>query len=1310
MALDYDKVIVPKLGIDNYATWAPKMRFLLVTKGLWAAVETAGTGEDSQKAFAQIGLHVEDYHLSTVTKCTSAKEAWEALQSVYESTSLAQVLMLKKELSTLAMRPKEPVTKYIARATSLQEQLTTAKVTTEERDIVLAVLAGLPKDYDMLVTVLENSGTTLTLKDVMAKLLLAEQRNGINDNNGNSSETALLTNANAFRRPGATGGRPSGNNNNRRETRECYYCHRQGHLSRDCRKKKHDNERHGTARHDTTRPRPGFNGIKPTIALTATASGFTDDMWIIDSGASRHITHCVDKLVAPVIPEAGEGSKISYGNGSSGSATAMGTVVLLDSPSSSRRLVLQDVLYEPSAQYNLLSVSSAVAKGASFDFQQQQCNIFVGSDLVAVAEAYNDVYVINSRAAHPAMALVGKATEQTAELWHRRLAHLGYDNIKRLTTMSTGINVTNSNIQTASTVPCEPCFKGKQTRLPFPTSETVTNKPLELVHMDLCGPMPVESLGGSRYIATFIDDYSSLSLVRLLKRKDDMKFVISEVFTYLEVQAGRGIKAARTDNGGEYVNAAIDAYFKTKGIKHQTTVPYTPEQNGKAERLNLTLLDKVRCMLADANQPNKLWGEAVSCANYLRNRSPVAGKDRTPVELFTGVAPDLSNLRTFGATAYVHVPKEKRTKLDFKSETGFMVGYGINTKGYRIYLGGSRVVTARDVVFDERPAGVKPGFIVHDNTSDDNSGGDGNGNSDNGDDSGPDNDRGHDNTDGGNNGNNDSDPGSPPPAPRKSSRPTIGKKPGEWWKATKAPIISLSAATQLSEPLTREEALRSADAEQWQQAMADEMASLLANNSWTLEKVPKGINPIPVKWVFKIKRDSAGNVERYKARLVAKGFRQQEGIDYNEVFAPVSKYSTLRVLMAKVAAEDLEMHQLDIKTAFLQGNLEEDIFICQPPGYEQGDSSMACHLHKALYGLKQAPRAWYQRLHEELTNLGFVASSADPGLYINMATNGNDSIVYILVYVDDIMVVAKRIADVTGIKSQLLDIFDGRDLGAATTYLGISINRDRASRTIKLSHKLMTTELVASNGLEEGNPRTLPLSTSVNLTATDGEPLEPAYLYRQLVGSLMHLSVTIRPDIAYAVGALARFMAAPTTAHWQAAKGVLRYLAGTPDYGISFGKSDFKLDGYCDADYAGDIDTRRSTTGYVFTLGGGAIAWQSKRQQTVAVSTTEAEYMAAAAAVKEGLWLRKLLQDLNISSTEIIIMADNQSAIKLLRNPISSVRSKHIDVMHHFARERVLRKEVAFKYISTDKMVADIFTKALPGNKHKVCCLGMGVF
>jgi hypothetical protein len=289
-------------------------------------------------------------------------------------------------------------------------------------------------------------------------------------------------------------------------------------------------------------------------------------------------------------------------------------------------------------------------------------------------------------------------------------------------------------------------------------------------------------------------------------------------------------------------------------------------------------------------------------------------------------------------------------------------------------------------------------------------------------------------------------------------------------------------------------------------------------------------------------------------------------------------------------------------------------------------------------------------------------------------------------------------------------------MGEAKLFLGHTITRDRAKGTIKLAQGRMTAELVAKYSFKDAKPKIMPLSVGVQLTKAEGAPLDTAqFSYGNLVGSLLYLSCCTRPDIAHSVGALAKYMAAPTTAHWQAAMGVVRYLAGTAEQGICFGGTaeatvGGDLLGYCDADYAADLDTRRSTTGYVFVLNGGAISWSSRRQQTVAASTTEAEYMAAAGAVKEALWLRKLCKDLQLGAAGAVnILADNQSAIKLLKNPISSVRSKHIDVIYHFARERVARGEVSFRYVSTALNVADCLTKAVPAEKFAYCRAGMGV-
>jgi hypothetical protein len=491
--------------------------------------------------------------------------------------------------------------------------------------------------------------------------------------------------------------------------------------------------------------------------------------------------------------------------------------------------------------------------------------------------------------------------------------------------------------------------------------------------------------------------------------------------------------------------------------------------------------------------------------------------------------------------------------------------------------------------------------------------------------------------------------------------------------------------------------------------MNEEMKSLKSNGTWTLEETPPGVKPIPVRWVFKIKRGADGNIERYKARLVAKGFMQREGIDFNEVFAPVSKHTTLRTLLSIVAADDLELQQLDVKTAFLNGELEEDIYMKQPPGYEEGGINITCHLHKALYGLRQAPRAWHARLKKELEDIGFMASDTDPSLYVLRLKTHN---VYALVYVDDILIAGKEDSNIKMVTSALQRVFDIHILGNAHYFVGLEIERDREAHTLKIDQKRMTSELVSKYGMTTAKVKTTPLSPSTQLMK-EGKPLDKTQFgYSELIGSLLYLSVCTRPDIAQAVGALARYMANPMEEHWQAAKGVVRYLASTKTYGIIYRRPDYadtSIIGYCDADHAGDVDTRRSTTGYVFKLHGGAVSWSSRLQQTVAASTTEAEYMAAASATKEALWLRKLMTDFNKPPDTLLINSDNQAAITLLKNPIASARSKHIDVIYHFARERVMRKEVAFVYCNTADNIADVFTKALPDSKFAVCRDGMGM-
>ena len=1007
---------------------------------------------------------------------------------------------------------------------------------------------------------------------------------------------------------------------------------------------------------------------------------------------------------------------ITFGNGGTGKAAAVGDV-LLHAPEAS--FLLRDVLHIPEATENLISVRHATNNGLDFKFTSTACEIWRNAAKLASTSCNGDsIYYLDGwitpeqqqQSAHSAMKtppLLAHTAKETPLLWHKRYAHLGFGGLSKLksSNMVTGIHTTTTEFQAAGEGSlCEACVLGKQHRLPFTASGTSSSRPLQLLHTDVCGPLPITSSGGNNYFLTLLDDYSRLSIVIPLARKSDVAQTVIDTITLLENQTGNRVKSVRSDNGTEYLNHKLEHFYRDKGIHMQTTNRYTPEQNGAAERLNRTLIEKVRPMLAESGLPKSMWAEAVVTASYIRNRSPVKGRELTPWELFYGSKPDVSHLRTFGARAYALTPKQLRNKLESVSQPGRFIGYPSGTKGYKILLDSGDTVISRDVIFSETDSSSSSSILpqpisrpplevvsINDDAADSDSVGAAQLEEQ------------------------EQPPLLAPPVPPvpadnpPAQRPTraAAQRPAHLWQDDAYRITGRANLASISEPTTVSEALSSEQAAEWQLAMDEEMAALAANGTWTLEQTPAGVNPIPVKWVFKIKRDSSGRVERYKARLVAKGFRQREGIDYDEVFAPVSKYATLRALLAKAAAADLHIHQLDIKTAFLNGELEEDVYIQQPPGYEQGSSQLACHLHKALYGLKQAPRAWHVTLKTELESQGFLPSSADAGLFISSAITATPS--YLLTYVDDILIFASDLGELQRIKQQLMRAFDARDLGEAAYFLGMDIIRDRARRTIKLAQTRLTADLLAKHSMTAVRTASTPLSTAIKLTK-DGDPLDRQHHgYPQLIGSLMYLSVCTRPDLSQAVGALARYMANPTAVHWQAAKGVLRYLSGTANYGISFGSASPGLAAYCDADYAGDIDTRRSTTAYVFILNGGAVSWSSRLQQTVAASTTEAEYMAAAAAIKESLWISKLLSDLRIDSGITTIQADSQSAIKLLKHPVFSMRSKHIDVIYHFARERVARKEVTFAYTKTDHMVADALTKPVPVTKFQFCRAAMGV-
>ncbi|TYK06346.1 putative mitochondrial protein [Cucumis melo var. makuwa] len=431
-----------------------------------------------------------------------------------------------------------------------------------------------------------------------------------------------------------------------------------------------------------------------------------------------------------------------------------------------------------------------------------------------------------------------------------------------------------------------------------------------------------------------------------------------------------------------------------------------------------------------------------------------------------------------------------------------------------------------------------------------------------------------------------------------------------------------------------------------------------------------------------------------EARLVAKGYFQEYGIDYEETFAPVAQMTSVRSLLAVAAVKQWPLLQMDVKNAFLNGTLSEEVYMKPPPGTSSPPHKV-CLLCRALYDLKQAPRAWFATFSSTITQLGFTSSPHDTALFTRHTPQG---IVLLLLYVDDMIITDNDPQAISDLQHYLGQHFEMKDLGSLNYFLGLEVSR--CSDGYLLSQAKYAFDLLARSEITDSNITSTPLDPNVHLTPYDGVPLEDVSLYRQLVGSLIYLTVT-RPDIAYAVHIVSQFMAAPRTIHFIAVLRIIRYIKGTLRHGLQFSsQSSLVLFGYSDADWVGDPTDRRSTAGYCFYLGDSLISWRSKKQSVVSRSSTESEYHALADTTAELLWLRWLVADMGVPQQgPTLLHCDNRSAIQIAHNDVFHERTKHIENDCHFIRHHLLSNTLLLQPISTTEQPADIFTKALPSTR-----------
>ncbi|KAE8703262.1 Dynamin-related protein 5A [Hibiscus syriacus] len=481
----------------------------------------------------------------------------------------------------------------------------------------------------------------------------------------------------------------------------------------------------------------------------------------------------------------------------------------------------------------------------------------------------------------------------------------------------------------------------------------------------------------------------------------------------------------------------------------------------------------------------------------------------------------------------------------------------------------------------------------------------------------------------------------------------------------------------------------------WSTAVHEEYNALQKNGTWSLVNLPEGRTTVGCKWIFRIKRNPDGTVLRYKARLVTKGFSQTPDFDFGDTFSPVVRFSTFNTVLSIVVSKGWELRHVDINNAFLHGDLNEDVYMQQPPGFEQTDESgkpLVCKLLKALYGLRQTPRNWHIKLKESLLQLGFTVSRADSSLFVKQSSNGY---MYVLVYVDDIVITGQSSTLIEETVSLLQARFSLKDLGDLSFFLGIEVQRINGS--ILLSQKKYILELLEKTGMMAAAECATPMVAASKLSNATGDLLNNASDYRSIVGSLLYICHT-RPDISFSVGQVAQYMHAPREDHFVAVKRILRYLRATLNFGLFFSpvESGQNIVAFADADWGASIDDRRSITGYGVFLGKCLVTWCSKKQKTVSRSTMEAEYKSVADAAADIAWVNALLTDLGIQQgREPIVWCDKTSTVAMSANPVYHAQSKHVDLDVHFVREKVAAGQLQVSYVPAMHQIADGFTKPL---------------
>ncbi len=1088
----------------------------------------------------------------------------------------------------------------------------------------------------------------------------------------------------------------------------CYTCGKTGHIARNCWNNK--------------------NEASENAFLGFVATNKNEDqkeVEYVDSGASKHAASKREDFIPGSLQKI-EGQGVRQADGTLLKATHVGTRAIQHK--NGRTLTLHEVYLVPKLSIKLISVTALTKSGYTVIFSQNEGKIRNKRQEILPLTRSDRAWIFPSTQKTEEAYL----TTMDATILHNKLGHPGGRKLEQAAKRK-GIKLTGEIPLLEN---CEACLLSKPMRSPIVSTSTPSGE----ITVQVDGLPWKGGLNGQQGVITFTHRKNKVTKVYNYKQKSEAPIILEHYLSQVSPQLNPRVTCIQTDPGTEFISKEWRKVCTRYGVRSRTCPTDTPQLNGQVEKEQATLTAMTRANLTHAQAPKQYWPLALQAASYQKNRIPHDGiGGDIPIERATNKKVTLKNLRVWGCAAYVQInPKDRKGKSQDVRWKGIFVGYSPHSPEWLILdTRSNKIRTSSNVRFAEDVSGFQP-TIRNRLTPDTYNAGSWeaeiNCNDDLEDETNSAEEHENEQKDvnqpgtndflrkwiqgdytsqkGENRNTEDSDDEEVNITQNELEKITKGDSPktkhncksGQSHGVGRDQLGMINTLTDEDIPRNAREALSS---ETWRQSMEDEFDAHIKNKTWDLIEWKPEMNLTGSTWTFKVKRDENGTPIKYESRLCAQGYSQIPGIDYDTTYAPVVDVNTIRLLLCFAANQSLTIYQADIPTAYLNAELNDKVYMKQPVGFimpPTKKNEMVCSLNKAIYGLKQSGRRWWSLLHKFIIEMGYTQFSVDPCLY--HLKSGHDKS-FIAIYVDDILLVSSSNKMRNNTLRLLEEKFNAKIIGLATWIRSLHITQ--SSNRVTMDQTTYIDTMLRRYGMASCNSAHTPMATSASVQSDKDHILSETdhALYRSIVGSLMYVATCTRPDICFAVGELGRFTHRPIQAHLNAAKRILRYLQGTRSLrityqpGLGIDKAP-KLIGYADADFASDVDTRKSISGQVFMYGGSPVAWRSKRQSVTATSTTEAEYIALSECSKTSMTLGNIVKELTDTDPfPIEICEDNRAASLIARNESSIRRTKHIDVKYHHIKDLVDSNRILITDISSENQLADIFTKPLPRDKHQ---------